>query len=249
MVRWKIREKKPSKEIKQKIPTNSKSSIIKSKFPNGAEEVFELPPPKQKLKVNIPKSSNSLPSRHGTIEPSKDDTPYYNVPPPLSDQIKGETSLKPVKSPIKEKDQNTVNSKTPPKSSSQQERSHAPPTSLGALSKRNRKKLVSNQPAPIPKHPNKEIKIPHSLGSSSKKKSNFVNKPVPRVSDKKPSAAIINMTIPTSRGAEKKKESKGINRLIPKKIKIKTPSRQKPPPTYEEKIPKFRIKAKKPRNS
>lgn len=249
MVRWKIREKRPGEKIKQKTPTNSKSLIIKSKLPNGSEEAFELPPPKQKLRSNIPKSSISPPSRHGVLEPSKDDIPHTNVPPPISNQNEIDTSLKPIKSPIKEKDQHTVQSKTPPKSSSQQERPPAPPSSLGALSKGNRKKLAPNRPVPISKHPNKEIKIPRPIGSPSKEKSKFVNKPLPKINSKKPSKENVKMLLPTSRGAEKKKGFKAINRPIPKTIKTKTPSKQKPPPTFEEKIPKSRIKTKKPRSS
>jgi len=236
LARWKIREKKPGKKIIQKTPQSKNSAII-SKTPSGSEESFELPPPKTKIISKIPKTSIQPPSRHGERERQKNDIQDGNVPPP-----------KPTKSPMKGKDYQTVQSKTPPKSPSQRERLGAPPSNHGALSKGIRKKIAVNRPLPTPEHSDKESKTPRSIGSSSKKKSKFVNRPLPRIRSKEPPKAKSKIPPPTSKGVEKKKKHKAINRPIPKEIRTKTPSKKKikPPPTFEDKIPKTRIKSKKP---
>jgi hypothetical protein len=249
LARWKIREKKPGKKIIQKTP-QSKNSVIISKTPSGSEESFELPPPKTKIKSKLLKTSIQPPSRHGERERQKSDIQQDNVPPPKADQrgSQSKSSPQPTKSPMKGKDHRTVLSKTPPKSPSQREKLVAPPSNHGALSKGIRKKIAVNRPLPTPEHSDKGSKTPRSIGSSSKKKSKFVNRPLPRIRSKEPPKAKSKIHPPTSKGVEKKKMHKAINRPIPKEIRTKTPSKKKikPPPTFEDKIPKIRIKSKKP---
>jgi hypothetical protein len=246
LVRWKIREKKPGKKIVQKTP-ESKSSIIISKTPNRSEESFELPPPKTKIQSKLPKTSVQPPSRHGVNKRPKNDIKQTNVPPPIPDQrgSQSESFSKPAKSLMKGKDHRTIQSKTPP---SQQDKLSPPPSNHGVLSKGIRKKTVVNRPLPTSEHLGKESKTPRSNGSFTEKKSKFVNKPLPRIRDKKPPKAKTKLPPPTSKGLEKKKGYKAINRGIPKEIVIKTPPKKKikPPPTFEDKISKTRITSKKP---
>ncbi|MFX0066259.1 MAG: hypothetical protein ACFFC7_29195 [Candidatus Hermodarchaeota archaeon] len=246
LVRWKIRGKKPGKKIRQKTPESQKSTII-SKTPSGSEESFELPPPKIKIKSKLPKSSVQPPSRHGVSEHQKNDIKHTNVPPPRPDQrgSQSESVPKPTKSLMKDKDHQTISSKTPP---SKQERPTSPPTNHGALSKGIRKTMAVNRPLPTSEQLKKENKTPRSIGSFTEKKSKFVNKPLPRMRSKKPPKAKIKLPPPTSKGLEKKKEHKAVNRPIPKEIVTKTPIRKKikPPPTFDDKIPKTRITSKKP---
>ncbi len=250
LVRWKIREKKPKEEIKQKTPIESKNSQIKSKTPSGSEDSFELPPPKKKMKSKVPKTTIRSPSRHGAREQPKDDIQQTNIHPSILNQrgSQRETPSIPIKSPMKEKDHKAVQSKTPPKSQSKQERPSTLPSSLGILTEGERKKIALNRPVPTPEHLAKEIKTPRSIGSSSTKKSEFINKPLPKIRSKKPPKTKTKISPPTSKGVEKKKKYKAINKPIPKIIRRKTPEKKKgkPPPTFEDKIPKTRIKTKKP---
>ncbi|MFX0183398.1 MAG: hypothetical protein ACFE95_09990 [Candidatus Hodarchaeota archaeon] len=246
MVRWKIREKKPGKKIIKKTPKSINSAII-SKTPSGSKESFELPPPKTKIESKLLKTSVQSPSRHGVSERRKNDIKDTNVPPPPPNQRRSQSKSfpKPTKSPDKGKDHRIVQSKTPP---SQRERLTTPPSNHGALSKGIRKKIAVNRPLSVPEHSDKESRTPRSLGISSKKKSKFVNRPLPRIRSKGPPKAKTKMPPPTSKGVEKKKKLKAINRPIPKEIKAKTPSKKKtkPPPTFKDQIPKTRIMSKKP---
>jgi hypothetical protein len=240
LVRRKIHEKKPGYKIKQKIP-------MKSKTPTGTEESFELPPPKKRIKLKVPKTTVQPPSRHGLREEQKSDTSQVNISPPISDRRGNrlETSSKPISSPMIEKDQRIVKSESPPKSHSQQEKTHSLPSTHGILPKGVRKKDSLNRPLPSPEHLEKKRETPHSTGSSSKKK--FANISLPRIKSKKPKNSDTKI-IPSSKGVVKKKQYRVINRPIPKEIREKKPSKKKlkPPPTLKDEIPKTRIKSKKP---
>lgn len=234
MVRQKINEKRPGDKIKQKTP-------LKSKTPTGTEESFELPPPKIKSKLKVPKTTLQPPSRHGLREEQKQDISNQNISPPIPDRRK--TSLKPTRSPMINRVQRSK-SEPPPKSYSYPIET---PSNHGVVPKGVRKKNSINQSLPPGNHLPKVRKTPKSTGFSSKKKPEFVNRPLPKTK-RKESKKIRSKTPPSSKGVAKKKPQRVQNRPIPMKIREKTPSKKKlkPPPTFENKIPKTRIKSKRP---
>jgi len=126
--------------------------------------------------------------------------------------------------------------------SKQRNRDNLQPNSKGYIPKKV-KDGATNKTTPI-KVP-KKVKIEKSPSSrGSKKIKDLVNKPPSFIKNKKPKKE----TLATLRSSLKTKRNKISSKKPPRKIENKTPSKKKiiPHPTFEERIPKTRIKKKKP---
>ena len=218
MKKPKIRQKKPKDSIKQKTPRDPSLPKIRSKVPNDLKDSFTLPPQKTQTRKKIPKSVVKLPSDQGSQKRL-------------------------------DKSQKSINRLPPSKTYQSRKARIKNPNSSGKIPIK--EKTPGKSP---PKYSTKEYRqLPSRKGVvSSKKIAKSVNKP--------PSKQIISKTPekpksrspPSTFGMKVKKPLKQTNRAPSPKIIQKKPAKEKSilPPTIHlptEKIPKTKIKGKKPK--
>ncbi|MHA2224564.1 MAG: hypothetical protein ACXAC8_05140 [Candidatus Hodarchaeales archaeon] len=245
MVKWKIKEKKPKNPIKQKIPKDTKNLNIIHKVPTDIKNDFELPPPK---KSQLPKRNVIIPSRHGILEKEDLFEIQTNFPPPTSDQSVSNSNHKPKSSPVDKKSNRFITSKILTQSSSDNKGQNFVPSQKGVVPKGIRKKSAINKPVPTPKSPEKQKIIPSSKGGSSNKPINVINRPLTNNQKQNSSKTRVKEKKPSTKGMVVRK-LKDKNKPLLKEIKVKTPTKKQmiPPPSFTDKIPKTRIRKKKPR--
>ncbi len=203
--------------------------------------------PKVSIREKAPKKDNDIKIRHK--EPTENDE-SFELPP----RKQNNEEFIPKKEILTPSNQGTRNRREhdssksnilPPmseRSSKQRNRDNLQPTSKGYVPKKVKDDSVNKTtPMKIPK----KVKIEKSPSSrGSKKIKNHVNKPPSFIKNKKPK----KNTLAPLRSSPKTKRNKISSKKPPRKIENKTPSKKKiiPPPTFEERIPKTRIKKKKP---
>ncbi len=217
MARQKIHEKKPSNNIKSKIPVSSGEQEIKQKKPDSYDvKSFELPPPKEKR--GIPKNEVRLPSRHGSSDQNKKGSFDPNISPPINESVLYEAKSPSNKGLIPK----SVRKKVPlekkipiPK---QINKIVTLPRSTGALHSKKALSNTVNQPPPPPqihKKTSKKATIQyHTMGAKKERKSTVNKPPPPKIHKKTPAK---KKTIPPPIFDD-------VNTKIPKtKLKTKKP--------------------------
>ena len=248
MTNRKIRKKKPTDNIKSKIPASSRSQKIKQKIPTSFDgKSFELPPPK--TSGGIPKDGIKLPSSHGGFDQDKKEAIVSNISPPANEAL-----LYGVKAPTKKglvpknaQKRLQLNKKTPiPKLAKKIE---TVPRSAGVISSKKELFDTINKPPPPRIHEKspRNNTAQHPTLGAKKESNNALNQSPPRIQEKHPKRSSIQYS---KKGAQK--ERKNTLNQPPPKIIQKTPVKKKliPPPIFGDiktKIPKTRLKTKKPK--
>lgn len=216
MARFKIRSKKPKDPIKVKTPEKEPILSITEKTPDDTEKQFHLPPSRKYAKNKINKESFTHPTSYGLKEGEKKPS-TTNTVPPLSQ--------------VKSKKNSRI------------------PSNKGSLPKSIRKKVSVNQK--VPKHSKKIHKQrtlpPSRIGISEKKPSKITNKTPPQhLHTKKPKEKTIPP--PSTLNSTHNLKKTSISKPPPKSKleKVSMNSKSVPPTIINTKIPKDRIKAKKP---
>ena len=204
--------------------------------------------PKDVIKKKTPKKEKDIKIQHK--KPSKEDESFELPPRKQNKEVfipKKEKFPPSSHGTRNNREPNSSKSNIPPpmseRPSRQRNKENIPLSSKGS----ERKKFednFANKTTPIKKTKIvKKENIP--ISSGSKKKKSIVNKSPSFIKYKKPKREAIPATL---RSSSKTKENRIINQNPPKKIENETPSKKKiiPPPTFEERIPKTRIKKKKP---
>ncbi len=180
MTRQKIREKRPSNNIKSKIPISSREQEIKQKTPDSYDvKSFELPPPKERR--GIPKDEIKPPSHLGSSDQNKKMSIESNISPPKNESVLYETIFPTNKGliPKSVSKKLPLDKKTP--IPEQISKIDTIPRSTGVVHSKKSLSNVLNQPPPskiqeiIPK--NATIQHP-TLGGKKEQKST-VNQPPP----------------------------------------------------------------------
>jgi hypothetical protein len=214
----KIRQKKPKDSIKQKTPRDPSLPKIRSKVPNDSKDSFALPPQKTQTRKKIPKNVVKLPSDEGSQKRLDKSKKSINQPPPFKTYQSKKKQIKHLNSSGKIAIKEKSPGKSPPK-----------------YSTKNYRQLPSRKGA-----------------VSSKKIAKTVNKPPSKKIISKTPKKLKNRIPPSTFGMKIKKPLKQTNRAPSQKIVEKTPAEKKSilPPTINlpsEKIPKTKIKGKKPK--
>ncbi|MFX1505093.1 MAG: hypothetical protein ACFFDC_03165 [Promethearchaeota archaeon] len=248
MTRQKIRKKKPNDNITSKIPVSSRNQKIKQKTPASFDgKSFDLPPPK--TRGRIPKDELKIPSRYGISDQNKKESINSNISPPVNESLpyeaKSPTNKGLIPKNVQEKSQ--VNTKTP--NSKQIDKIDTIPSSKGVI--HSKKELFSTINRPPP--PNVHQKTPRDTTTISpnkgvmKSQKKGVNQSPPIIQSKPKTSSIQH----SSKGG-KNKQKNVVNQPPPTKIQTKSPVKKKviPPPIFNDiktKIPKTKVKTKKPR--
>ena len=246
LTKQKIRKKKPSNDITSKIPINSRDQDIKQKIPASFDgKSFELPPPKERR--GIPKDEVKLPSRYGISDQDKKESKDSNTSPPVEEPILYEEKFPTKKGLIPKSLRKKVpfDKKTP--KTRQNNKIDKIPSSKGVHSKKELSNSINRPPPPKihPKTPQDSIRSP-TIGGNERQK-NTLNQLPPIIKGKIPKPSIQHST----KGGIKKQKNV-VNQPPPPKIRIKSPVKKKiiPPPIFDDiktKIPKTRVKTKKPK--
>ncbi|MHA2245436.1 MAG: hypothetical protein ACXADY_10765 [Candidatus Hodarchaeales archaeon] len=190
---------------------------MKQKTPDSYNEKSFKLPP-PKERRRIPKDEVNLPSHHGSSDQNKKTSFESNISPPINESV-----LYKAKSP----------------------------TNKGLIPKSIHKKSAPDKKTPIHKKIMKIRTIPSSTGVVHSKKalSNAINQPPPsRIQEKTPKKDTSKYS---TIGAKKDKKN-SVNQPPPPKFHNKIPGKKTilPPPIFEDKktkIPKTRLKSKKPK--
>ena len=181
LTRQKISEKKPSNNIKSKVPASSGEQEIKQKAPDSYNvKTFELPPPKERR--GIPKDEVKLPSHHGSSDQNKKASFELNISPLIKESV-----LYEAKSPTKKglipksvRKKSALDKKTPiPK---QIKKIRTIPSSTGVVHSKKALSKTVNQPPPPPRIQDKTPKkatIQYPTKGAKKDQKNSVNQPPP----------------------------------------------------------------------
>ncbi|MFW9906236.1 MAG: hypothetical protein ACFFFH_18090 [Candidatus Thorarchaeota archaeon] len=228
---------------------SSRNQEIKQKTPASFDsKPFELPPPK--TRGGIPKDGIKLPSRYGSTDQNKKGSIDSNISPPenksLPYKAKSPTNKGLIPKNVQEKSQ--VNKKTP--ISNQINKIDMIPSSKGVIHSKKELFNTINRPPP----PNIHKKTPRDTTIQSptmgvmKGQKNVINQSPPIIQIKNPKTPSNQYS---SEGG-KNKQKNVVNRPPPPKIHTKSPVKKKviPPPMFNNiktKIPKTRVKTKKPR--
>ncbi len=203
--------------MKEKTPTHENTPSIIEKTPEDSKEHFKLPPQRTREVKSIEKESVSHPTRRGAKDKKIKEESRKNLLPPMEhSQKRGESLV---------------------------------PSNKGSLPKSVRKKTPVNRKIPRQhKFPSTQKTVPPTRKGVSKKKTNRIrNKAPPQVMN----AKNLDKKIlpPPSINQKRKKDTKQfLNKVPPKSIVNKTPDKKKsvPPTIIKSKIPKSKIKFKKP---
>lgn len=203
--------------------------------------------PKDIIKKKTPKKEKDFKIKHK--KPSNEDE-SFDLPPRKQnkeDIIPKKEILPPSNQGIRnQRESYSSKSNIPPpmseRSRRQRSRDNLQPSSKGYIPKKVKDGATNKTITPkVPKKVKIE-KAPSSRGS--KKIKDLVNKAPSSIKNKK----FKKETLATLRGSPKTRRKKISSKKPPRKIEKKTPSKKKIilPPTFEERIPKTRIKKKKP---
>jgi hypothetical protein len=227
---------------------NSSNQKIKQKTPASFNsESFDLPPPK--TRGRIPKDEVELPSRYGSSDQNKKESINSNISPPVNGSLPYETKSPTNKGliPKNVKERSQFNTKAP--NSKQINKINAIPSSKGVIqSKKELFSTINRSPPPsVHQKTPRDIttKSPTNVVLKGQKKS--INQPPPIIQGKTPKHSVQY----SSKGG-KNKQKNVVNQPPPTKIHTKSPVKKKviPPPIFNDiktKIPKTRVKTKKPR--
>ncbi|MFX1284866.1 MAG: hypothetical protein ACFFB5_14490 [Promethearchaeota archaeon] len=205
--------------------------------------------PSDKIKSKIPVSSREQEIKQKT--PEKYDVESFELPPPKQRGgiAKDEVKLPSDHGSFDQNKKDSFKSTLPPIKESVPYEAKSP-SNKGLIPNSTSKKSALNKKTPVPKQINKINTIPRSTGVVHSKKalSNTVNRPPPKIQRKIPKKGSNKHPIMGG----KKENKTSINQPPPPKIHMKTPVKKKitPPPIFEDikaKIPKTKLKAKKPK--
>ena len=197
MTSRKIRQKKPTDSIREKIPSDSSISKNSIKVKTPSKESFKLPPPRPQTKNSIPKSQITPPSDYGGQKiRQKDINPVNNPPPGMDKNLIGSHNQKPSSrglTPERDKTPGMI----PPEHV--QENLRRPPSTHGVVDD---KKLSRSINKPLQKQvrektPANKIRQPPPSHSPLKEKipEHIVNKSPPQITQKVPKDKIPPPTI------------------------------------------------------
>lgn len=179
MTRQKIREKKPSNNIKSKVPVSSREQEIKQKTPDSYD-VKSFEPPPRKERKGIPKEDVELPSRYGISDQNKKVSTDSNITPPSNESVlyeaKSPTSKGVIPKGVRKK--LPLDKKAP--ISMQINKIGTIPRSTGVVRSKKALSNTVNQPPPkIQSKISKKAPIQYPTMGAKKEQKNAVNKPPP----------------------------------------------------------------------
>ncbi|WP_455142894.1 hypothetical protein [Candidatus Hodarchaeum mangrovi] len=194
----KIRQKKPTDSIREKVPSEGSipKNSIKVKTPDETD--FKLPPPRAQERNSIPKSQITPPSDFGSQKIRLKDSNPVNNPPPIDDRnLNNNHSQKPSSHGfIHQRDKTSgIN---PPENV--HEDLFRPPSKHGVINDKKQLRSI-NQPLQRQireKTPGKEVRQPPPTHSPLKEKTpdQIVNKSPPKIIQKHPKDKIPPPTVP-----------------------------------------------------